>query len=283
MSEITTTEVSVAGVRSPVLLAGPQDGAEAIVFVHGNPGPADDWRGLMAQAGEFARCVAPEMPGYGKADKPRSFDYTLDGYGTHLAGVLTALGIERAHLVLHDFGGPWGINWAKKHSDAFASITLINTGVFPDYTWHKFAKIWRKPVIGELFMVSATRTAFKKLLGADNPRLPESELDRLYEANAGWGTKRAILRLYRATPESRFRDGIAELHPLDRPALVLWSTKDVYLPWWLAERQREAFPSADVHLLEGLGHWPMHEDPGQVAELVIPYLQTQVGASVAAG
>ena len=39
---ISTVEVSVRGVRSPVLTAGPPDGAEAVVFVHGNPGPADD-------------------------------------------------------------------------------------------------------------------------------------------------------------------------------------------------------------------------------------------------
>jgi pimeloyl-ACP methyl ester carboxylesterase len=49
----------------------------------------------------------------------------------------------------------------------------------------------------------------------------------------------------------------------------------------LAERQPSAFPSARIELLEGLGHWPFHEDPGQVAELVLPFLRAQVGARVA--
>jgi len=44
--------------------------AEAVVFVHGNPGPADDWRDLLARAGELGRAIAPDMPGYGRAGKP---------------------------------------------------------------------------------------------------------------------------------------------------------------------------------------------------------------------
>ena len=67
---ISTVEVSVRGVRSLVLTAGPPDGAEAVVFVHGNPGPADDWRELLPRAGELGRAIAPDMPGYGRAGKP---------------------------------------------------------------------------------------------------------------------------------------------------------------------------------------------------------------------
>ena len=79
--------------------------------------------------------------------------------------------------------------------------------------------------------------------------------------------------------------GVVAVIALDRPALVLWGADDAYLPWQLAERQPMAFPmafpSARVELLEGLGHWPFHEDPGRVAELAIPFLREQVGAPVA--
>ncbi len=75
---ISTLEVSVRGVRSPVLTAGPPDGAEAIVFIHGNPGPADDWRELLTRAGKLGRAIAPDMPGYGRADKPKDFSYSVE-------------------------------------------------------------------------------------------------------------------------------------------------------------------------------------------------------------
>jgi pimeloyl-ACP methyl ester carboxylesterase len=276
---IQTIAVSVRGTRSPVLQAGPGDATEAVVFVHGNPGPAEDWRDLVGRTGEFARAVAPDMPGYGNADKPRDFPYTVQGYAEHLDGVLTELGITRAHLVMHDFGGPWGLAWAAAHPDAFASATLVNTGVLLDYRWHHYAKVWRTPGLGELFQATATRPAFRLLLGRENPRLPRAALDRLYDVSKSWSTKRAVLKLYRASPANAMGSLRDPLRALDRPALVLWGTGDAYIPWQQAERQLESFPSARIELLEGLGHWPFLEDPGRVNEQVIPFLREVTAAA----
>ncbi len=273
MNGLTTTAVTVNGVRSPVLQAGDPDANEAVVFVHGNPGPKEDWEALLQRTGEFGRAVAADMPGYGTADKPADFRYTSDGYAKHLAGILEQLRINTVHLVMHDFGGPWGLAWAVQNPDAFASATLINTGVLLDYKWHRLARIWRTPGLGEAFMATTSKPAFRMLLSHDNPRLPSSAVDRLYEVSRSWPTKRAVLKLYRATPASAMGALREPLHELDRPALVVWGTDDVYIPWQQAERQRESFPSAQVQLLEGLGHWPFLEDPAHVAELVIPFLR----------
>jgi len=263
VSAIATTEVSVDGVRSPVLQSGDPEASEAVVFVHGNPGPAEDWRDLLQRTGEFARGVAPDMPGFGDADKPADFDYTVEGYAEHLAGVLDQLGIRRAHLVLHDFGGGWGLVWALQHSDALASVTLINTGVLLDYKWHRLAKIWRTPGLGEVFQATTTRPAFRMLVGHDNPRLLPRDIERLYDVSRSWPTKRAVLKLYRATPASAFGSFRDAVRALDPPTLVVWGTTDAYIPWQQAQRQRESFPSARIELLEGLGHWPFLEDPAR--------------------
>jgi pimeloyl-ACP methyl ester carboxylesterase len=154
----STTEIVVDGVRSSVLQTGPAERGEAVVFVHGNPGPGDDWSDLLDHVGSFARAIAPDMPGYGRADKPRTFEYTIAGYADHLAGVLDQLGVRRAHLVAHDLGGPWALAWAVGHPDAFASATLINTGALTDYRWHRYAKIWRTPILGELSNATTTRS-----------------------------------------------------------------------------------------------------------------------------
>ena len=281
---ISTVEVSVRGVRSPVLTAGPPDGAEAVVFVHGNPGPADDWRGLLPRAGELGRAIAPDMPGYGHADKPKDFRYSVDGYAEYLAALLDQLRITRAHIVAHDFGGPWALAWAARHPGALASATLVNTGVVIDYRWHRYARIWRTPVLGEVFMATASRPGFRLLLGRENPRLTRDQLDRIYDASRSWATKRAVLRLYRATPAATLAAPAAALRPLDRPALVIWGTRDAYVPREQAGRQRQAFPSAQVELLDGHGHWVMLEDPERVASLVIPFLRRQMpGPDTATG
>jgi pimeloyl-ACP methyl ester carboxylesterase len=276
MSLDTITQIVVNGVRSPVRQAGPKEDSEAVVFVHGNPGPSLDWSDLISRVGAFARAIAPDMPGYGSADKPRNFTYTISGYADHLAGLLDQLGVKRAHIVAHDFGGAWALCWAVQHSDAFASATLINTGSMTNYKWHTFAKLWRTPILGELLQATSTRPAFRWLLGRDNPRLTRDQLDRIYDASRSWGTKRAVLRLYRATPESLLGAKVSELRTLNRPALVVWGTSDPYLPVQGAERQREAFPSARIETIAGGGHWVFLEDPEKVASLVVPFLRERV-------
>ena len=265
------------GVRSPYLEAGEKRNGEAVVFVHGNPGSSEDWRELVARVGGFARAVAPDMPGYGKADRPKDFDYTVEGYARHLDGILGHLGIERAHLVLHDFGGPWGLAWAAAHPERLASVTLINIGLMPGYRWHYLARIWRTPVLGELFFAMTTRFAFGLSLRHGNPRgLPTPFVDRMYR-DMDWGSKRAVLRLYRATDDpGALAEALAEtFRSLDVPALVIWGAADPYVPVRYAEQQRQFFPSARVVILDRSGHWPFVDDPEEVAGAIVPFLRAQ--------
>jgi pimeloyl-ACP methyl ester carboxylesterase len=282
MAEIAIRDVFVAGVRSRVREAGPKHLGEAVIFLHGNPGSGEDWIDLMGRASAFARAVAPDMPGFGKADRPRDFEYTVSGYASHFGALVDELGIDRAHLVLHDFGGPWGLAWAAEHPKSVASLTLINIGILPGYRWHKYARIWQTRVVGELFQILTTRAAFRMSLNADNPKpFPRAFADRMYD-DFDRGTKRAILKLYRATSDL---DGISRalgdrLSPLHLPTLVLWGTGDAYLPARYAGEQRKFFDPVEVHLLAGCGHWPFVDEPERTAALIIPFLRKQLGSNL---
>jgi pimeloyl-ACP methyl ester carboxylesterase len=280
MSEIKIQEVIVNGVRSLVRTGGNAQASEAVVFLHGNPGSSEDFLGLLPSVAAFARVIAPDMPGYGKADRPDAFEYTVPGYARHFGEILRQSGVTRAHLVLHDFGGPWGLHWAANHLEQVASLTLLNVGALPGYSWHKFARIWRTPIVGEIFQLAATRGAFRLLLNADNPKpFPNEFVDRMF-ADTDGKTKRSMLKLYRATPDlAGLTVGLAErLKPLRLPALVLWGDGDKYLPYQLAEAQKQYF-DATIHILPNVGHWPMIDEPERVRELVVPFLQAQIGAS----
>ena len=65
LAEVTEEAVTVDDVRSPYLHAGPADDEEAVVLVHGNPGPKEDRQRLMTRTGAITRSVAPDMPGFG--------------------------------------------------------------------------------------------------------------------------------------------------------------------------------------------------------------------------
>src|SRR5262249_3370245 len=154
---------------SPVLIGGTGRAGEAVVFVHGNPDAGSDWGPLMKHVAEFATVIAPDMPGFGGADKRADQDYTLPAYGAHLGGVIDQLGGERVHLVAHDFGGPFALTWAAANPGKVASVTLINTGVLLDYKWHRMARVWRTPVLGELVMRATNRHLGRLAIRHDNP------------------------------------------------------------------------------------------------------------------
>lgn len=277
MAKVVSGGAQVDGVRSPLRMAGPAAADEAMVFVHGNPGSSADWLDLLSHAGELGRAIAPDMPGYGEADRPRDFAYTVAGYAAHLGGLLDRLAVSRVHLVLHDFGGFWGLEWAAANPAKVASISLFNTGVMQGYKWHKFARIWQTPLLGELFQLSATRAGFRALLNADNPRpLPDPFVDAMY-ANYDRGMKRAVLRLYRATPNpGALADRwAAALAPLRLPSLVIWGAGDKYSPARYAPLQRSYF-DAEVHVLPECGHWSMIDQPETARSLLVPFLRRQL-------
>ncbi|HEX4363067.1 MAG TPA: alpha/beta fold hydrolase [Solirubrobacteraceae bacterium] len=274
--------VRVGDVDLRVLRAGSE--GEHVLFVHGNPGSADDWHGSMAAVAGTARAIAIDLPDFGETRAPKGFAHSVAAYADFLERAREALGIERVHLVLHDFGGPIGLLWAATHPDAVASVTLIDTGVLPDYRWHILARIWRTPVGGELFQATTTRPAFRFVVNLQEPQtLPRAFLDGMYR-HYGRRTRRAVLRLYRATsdPSGMSREVTGRLRELDLPALVIWGEHDAYLPASYAWRQREAFPSAEVHVLATSGHWPFVDAAPTVERLLSQFLAATVDRPVSA-
>jgi pimeloyl-ACP methyl ester carboxylesterase len=276
--------LEVAGTRTRLRTAGPQESAEAVVFVHGNPGSADDWERLVDAAGATGlRAVAFDLPDFGQTIAPPGFEHTVAGYAAFVEAVVTALGIERVHVVLHDFGGPIGLAWAAGRPERLVSVTLIDTGMLEGYSWHRLARIWRTPVLGEIFQYTATRTAFRLIVNSAEPRgLPRPFLDRMYD-HYDRRTRRAVLKLYRATgnPGAGSRELAALLAPRDLPALVIWGEHDSYLAAEYAERQRALFPSADVHVLPASGHWPFADAPETVERLLVAHLERVAALSPA--
>ena len=190
----------IGGVATPLREAGPEDAAEAVVFLHGNPGSGADWEPLLATAGAHGhRAIAWDAPGFGGAEG--AFPQTVDDHAAFIGAALDALGVERAHLVLHDFGGPWGLRWAVGDPERFASAVLLDTGALPGYRWHALARVWRARGLGEAFNATTTRAGFRMLMrrGQRTP-LPAAFVDRMYD-DFDRGTRRAVLELYRSVAD----------------------------------------------------------------------------------
>lgn len=274
-SAVRRRPLAAAGTSTRLVEAGPPEATAAVVFLHGNPGSADDWEPLVAAVGETGvRALAFDLADFGETPAPAGFEHSAGGYAAFVEAALAALAVERPHLVLHDFGGPIGLTWAATQAGRLDSLTLIDTGILPGYKWHRLARIWRTPVLGEIFQATTTRGAFRRAIDGSEPRgLPLPFVEGMFD-HYDRRTRRAVLKLYRATAEPGAPDPrlLAALRAADPPALVIWGGGDPYLPASYAERQRDFLPRAEVHVLPHSGHWPFADDPAAVERLLLAFL-----------
>src|SRR5262245_20736374 len=116
-------EFEAGGVRSFVREEGKGD---PVVLMHGIPVSSFLYRKVLPLlADRSLRGVAFDLPGPGLADRPDDFDYSWSGLGRWLGAAIDALGIERCHLVLHDVGGPVGMEWAARNRERVNTLTVL--------------------------------------------------------------------------------------------------------------------------------------------------------------
>jgi pimeloyl-ACP methyl ester carboxylesterase len=269
--------VKVNGVTTTVTEAGPRRARRAVVFAHGSPEYSRDFDRLLVGASRYGRAIEFDFPGYGHADDRVGGPYDLDGAARYFGALMRRLGVRKVDLVMHDFGGPWALQWAAKHPKALRSVVVVNSGVFIGYAGHPDAAAWVTPGVGEAEMATMTRQEFKSSAQAHNPKpLPNVFLDRMYDV-FDRGTRCAMLHYYRDMGE-RSADKVgraqaAVLRRRRRPALVVWGEKDQYIPLSLAYKQRMAFPGARVAVIPNAGHFPYVDDPRRVNAVVMPFLR----------
>src|SRR3972149_4938375 len=126
---------------------------EPILLPHGVPTSSYLWRRLLPP---------PPPCGCGRQNNPADADYSVPGYVRYLEGFTAALGLDRLHLIVHDFGGPFGLAFAITHPERIRSLVILNTIFYSDYEWHPLAQIWRTPGEGERLMAGWTRERFGK-------------------------------------------------------------------------------------------------------------------------
>ena len=255
--------------RSASPPAGWPPTAAVPLYLHGVPTSSDEWPAFLARSGG----LAPDLPGFGRSGKPGSLRYTIAEYDRFLECFIELAGVQRVSLIMHDWGAV-GLVFAQRRPELIERLVLINAVTFlPGYRWHRTARIWRTPVLGELSMGITSRRVLRLLLRESNATpgpMPEEWLDRVLE-HLDQGTQRAILRLYRSSPPDVLEAAGARLGQLDVPALVVWGMRDPYLPARFGRAYAEALPQARLVELPDAGHWPWLDRP-DVVDSVVEFL-----------
>jgi pyruvate dehydrogenase E2 component (dihydrolipoamide acetyltransferase) len=251
--ELQTADV---GGRKISYAGAGQDG-EVILLVHGYGGDRNSWLFLQEPLAAKYQVYALDLPGHGTSAKDVG-DGTLGVLAAAVTGVLDALGAGRAHLVGHSLGGAVALAVAAGDPGRIASVTLIapagfgseiNAGYLRGFADAQTRREL-KPVVGQLFADESLVTrqavddllAYKRLDGVDEAL--HTLLGMLLDGDAQRTDSAAALAAIGGAV----------------PVSVVWGSADRVIP----PAQAESVTEAVCYLIEGAGHMPHMERPGEV-------------------
>lgn len=233
----------------------------------------DDWvQAPLYEQGFLERTggLAPDLPGFGRSGKPGYLRYTIEEYAGFIERFLDMLEVERVRLLVHDWGAV-GLAFAQAHPERVERLVVCNAvPLLPGYEWHRTARIWRTPLLGEIAMGATTRRLLRRSTLEANVTpgpLPDAWIDSVM-ANFDQGTQRAILRLYRSSPSDALARAGEHLGLLRMPSLVLWGMQDPYIPKRFAKAYAQALPESELVELPDAGHWWWLDRPDAIERVV---------------
>ncbi len=189
--------VDVHGSRMHYIDEGSGD---PVLFLHGNPTSSYLWRNVIPHLSSQARCIAPDLIGFGKSEKP-DIDYRFYDHAHYLEGFIEKLGLKNITLVIHDWGSGLGFHYAMRHEDNVRGIAfmeaIIKTERWSDFPpeFRRGFKMFRTPGVGWLFIV-VLNAFVKQLLPQAVARGLSDEAKRRYAEPFPSGRSRKPIRVW---------------------------------------------------------------------------------------
>jgi haloalkane dehalogenase len=254
-----------------------------VVLLHGEPTWSFLYRKVMEPLLEAGhRCIAPDLPGFGRSDKP--IDDGWYSYANHTRAVtslLDELDLHDATLVMQDWGGPIGLRVATlERPQRVARFVAMDTGVFTGHQemsegWKRFAAfVERNPdlPIDRLIVGACKHPPPDEVVAAYDAPFPEER------AKAGPRTFPPMIPQTPDAPGAAEGQAVAEAMLRDRrPSLLMWADSDPALPLDPVGRQVQAlFPTADaLTVIDDASHFLQEDQGEQIGALIVDWLATE--------
>lgn len=294
-ASVDTLALQANGLRFAALADGPGDGPLALLL-HGFPELARSWRHqLPALAAAGWRAVAPDLRGYGGTEKRGPFD--LATLAADAAGLVRALGRERAVVIGHDWGGAVAWAVAGRHPEVVSRLVVLNAPHPSAFARElrrnrrqllrsSYMLLFQVPLLPE-WLLTRDRAAgvARALRGGSYVRSawPAEELEPYRRAFLQPGAARAALGYYRAAFRGRRSRG-PRPRPISAPTLILWGVEDRFLGVETIARAKLApylspGNAPEIVPIEGAGHFVQNEAPEQVNAALLRWLGPGAGRS----
>jgi pimeloyl-ACP methyl ester carboxylesterase len=274
--------IEVQGVRIHVAvlgLAADAPGAEpALVLIHGASGNLEDMRlALGEKLAASHRVILIDRPGHGWSSRPESGDCASPARQAELvAGALEQLGVRRAILIGHSWGGAFATAYALAFPERTAGLVLLSAPTHPwpgDPGWYN--RLALLPYLGPLFVRTCVYP-LGLLLAASTSRsvfepqpVPEDYMRRaaillVLRPKTFYSNARDLALL-----ESFIRTQVPRYGDLRTPTIIITGDRDALVsPEINARALAAVLPSAKLVLLKNIGHMPHHAAPEVVAAAI---------------
>lgn len=249
----------------------------AVVLLHGFPDSGRLWRyqvSALVRAG--FKVIVPHLRGYGGSDKPESVEaYAMPLLVDDVRAVVRAAGVDRAHVVGHDWGAAvaWGMGaLAADQVDHLVALSVGHPMAFRAAGFEQYQKSWYMLLfqfrgIAETWLSAGDWANFRRWTRHPDADAVIADLERN-------GSLTPALNYYRANlpPVSWVRPG-PPLPAVQAPTLGVWSSRDLALTEaQMKNSSRHVAGTWRYQRLEGLGHWMQLEAADVVSRLLIDFL-----------
>jgi pimeloyl-ACP methyl ester carboxylesterase len=266
-----------------------------VVFIHGlGSSGYMEWRQNLEATAASHRVFAPDLPGYGRTDKPRA-RYSVPYFARFVRRYIASRGLGSAALVGASLGGRIALEVALEDPKLVRKLVLVNTlGLGrPQVSAAQLAYgLVTLPRVGEAVM-NLTRDALRwappriirrvagryaGVSGADLEKaLDDNYLDDLREMYAAEGFHDAYLSTVRSliNPRALFggqHDVTRRLNELKIPVQLIWGANDPLFPLAHASRAQSIIERSRLAVIEGAGHTPQAERPEEVNRVLREFL-----------
>jgi haloalkane dehalogenase len=253
-----------------------------VLFVHGTPSWSFDFRHVIKALRPKYRCVAADHIGFGLSDKPADYPYDTRRHSENLEKLVLGLNLRDITLVVHDFGGPIGLNMAMRHPERIRRLVILNSWLWssaedPDFI--RMKRTLRSPLLPFLYKHLNISPRFILPASFGDHKLPK-RLRLQYTSPFGSpGEREGALAFARSLLKDqewfedlwRTRAAIAQ-----KPTLLIWGMKDPVIKAHHLGKFMSGFPDAGVNRLESCGHFPQEEEPAHVIAAIARFLETEM-------
>jgi len=264
--------VDANGLRVHVAEAGAQ-GAPPVLLLHGWPQHWYMWRRVMAGLRGEYRLLASDLRGFGWTEAPGD-GYDGETFAADQVALLDALGLERAHVVGHDWGGWTAMLMGIRYSDRVERMVVCNA----PHPWSRLsprvvAELWRSwytwliatPVLGRRLLQSEWIGRQYMRMNAALP-FDAEEVEiyaRSFREPARAQAAVELYRYYQRVVLDTVR-GAWRSHRLSRPTLLLFGERDTSLSTRLLPGYESHADDMRVELVPDSGHFIVDEKPDLV-------------------